>query len=350
MLYYTIFFLLLVTSFFSVLTNGKGHYVGAFFALLLASVAALRYGSGTDFYTYQAIWNSAHIFNFTLNFSYDYLEPGFLILNSLLKIIYGGDFLFFLVYAFITFAFLYFGLRRLPLNLIFPLFLYFCLFYFAFTINAMRQALAMAIFVYSLSFLIAGHSKKFFLLNILAVSFHLSSIIYILFGVLWMFNITKRSLALSLYFPLVALFLYLTGISYEIFKFITSILGKPSYYLDSWVETISVTQWLSRILLFAVVYFFTLHFHKDKILASLGLFYVVGFSLYILFADVAMLSSRVNMTFRVTEIIIAGILVMKHERLSSKLFIFAVFFIPYSAQFFINVMNPDNEFIMRTMF
>ncbi|SDK79724.1 EpsG family protein [Modicisalibacter muralis] len=270
--------------------------------------------------------------------------------NSLLKAVYKGDFLYFSFYAFATIMFLYVGLKKLKINLVFVMLLYYCLFYFAFTFNAMRQALAMAMFVYSLNFLIKGKVKEYFLLNILAMCFHVSSIVYIFFGAIWFFDISKKHFVFSIFLPLITLFIYISGLGYEVFSFFTSALGKPSTYLSEWKEEISVNQWASRIVMLIAISFFTLKHQENKLISSLGFFYIIGFSLYILFADVAMLSSRLNMAFRIVEIIIAGLLLIEYRTISNKFFVFLVFMIPYSIQFLINASNPDNQYILRSAF
>lgn len=347
--YYLMYFSLFCYSIFAISKNRNGPIAGAIFAFLLALLASLRYDTGTDFNAYQSIWNTTQALNFSFTI-YNYIEPGFLVVNSLLKAIYKGDFIYFTFYAFATLALLYFGLKKLKLNLIFVIFLYYCLFYFAFTFNAMRQALAMAIFVYSISYLVKGQIKEFFLLNILAMCFHVSSAVYMFLGFIWLLNVTKKHLVFSIFLPLISLFIYLSGLGYEAFSFFTSALGKPPTYLNDWKETISIMQWVSRILMLVAISFFTLKHHEDKLLVSLGFFYIIGFSLYVLFADVAMLSSRLNMAFRIVEIIMAGVLLVKYKTISNKFFVFFVFMIPYSIQFIINVANPDNQYILRSAF
>lgn len=347
--YYLIYFSLFCYSIYSISKNRNGQIAGSLFALLLALLASLRYDTGTDFNAYQSIWNTTSALNFSFA-TYEYVEPGFLLVNSLLKAVYKGDFLYFSFYAFTTIMFLYVGLKKLKLNVVFVIFLYYCLFYFAFTFNAMRQALAMAMFVYSLNFLVKGKMKEYFLLNILAMCFHLSSIVYIFFGAIWFFDISKKYFVFSIFLPLIALFIYISGLGYEVFNFFTSALGKPSTYLSEWKEEISIIQWASRIVMLAAISFFTLKHQENKFISSLGFFYIIGFSLYILFADVAMLSSRLNMAFRIVEIIIAGLLLIEYRTISNKFFVFFVFMIPYSIQFLINASNPDNQYILRATF
>lgn len=79
----------------------------------------------------------------------DYLEPGFRYFVSILKIFTESTVAFFLTMAAVTLGFLYAGLKKIPeINIFLAISLYLMIFFMPYTINAMRQAVAMSIFIY----------------------------------------------------------------------------------------------------------------------------------------------------------------------------------------------------------
>lgn len=115
-----------------------------------------------------------------------YAEIGFYYLSVLLKSIWNNVDFYFLCISCLTIALLISSLRKYCL---YPI-LGFCVYYSRFLIirdmNQIRQALAMAIILYAIRFLVEQNRKHFFFLLIVSSLIHYSSIV--IFPFIWLYD------------------------------------------------------------------------------------------------------------------------------------------------------------------
>lgn len=148
----------------------------ALFAISI--IVGFRYEVGTDWQGYKDWFEYFKIVSFgsldKLNF-----EIGFLIFSyGLAKV--GADYtLMFFIIAFVSWFFIFKGLTAKILPLF--LFLLFADEYFFWSMNVIRQFLCLGIFLYSIRFIIQRKPKEYFFLVTLAILFHTSAAILILF-------------------------------------------------------------------------------------------------------------------------------------------------------------------------
>lgn len=138
--------------------------------------------------------NYIDFFNFQTNTFYKweeinkgYAEYGFYFLSVLLKTIYNNIDFYFLVIAAITTIPL---IKSLNYMCIYPV-LGYCVYYSRFMIirdmNQIRQALAIALIIYGLRFLIENKKKLFWIITVICISLHYSMIIIIPF--IYLYNL-----------------------------------------------------------------------------------------------------------------------------------------------------------------
>lgn len=168
---------------FSILT------LSLFFPVLISSV---RYGLGTDFFNYQRhylMWSDLSFVEVFRRSS----EPLAFILHPLAKMFFNDVWGYFLlssliIMVFITKAISYFKDR---ISMPFSLFIYFMI-YWSFSLNGIRQMMAMAIVVFAFRYILERKPLKYVALIILAANFHTSAIICVFFYFLNGLSKTKR--------------------------------------------------------------------------------------------------------------------------------------------------------------
>lgn len=150
--------------------------------LILVSLSGLRYRLGTDSIRYETYYKTIP---FLWELSSNYFqkmrfEPGFVILMSLCRGI-SSDFTFFqFIHAIIinsaVFIFLYNNTRHFFLGL----FLYCLILYIPLNFEVLRESLAIAMFLFAWPYFKSNSYLKYYLLILLAISFHIGSAICLL--------------------------------------------------------------------------------------------------------------------------------------------------------------------------
>ncbi|WP_455720745.1 EpsG family protein [Agathobacter sp.] len=166
--------------------------------LLLSIVAGIRYDVGSDWFQYYSGPEKIGSGNIYRGYDKGSYEIGYIILC---KIVYslglGGTTLLF-VYGFLTYLFFFKTIDKYAedISVPFTVFVYGCLYYLV-SFNIMRQALAISIAMYAISFLDVdfwenkgkaqiklqtkiSHNIRFFIWGIIAFLFHQASIICLL--------------------------------------------------------------------------------------------------------------------------------------------------------------------------
>lgn len=149
----------------------------ALVALLVPSiVAGIRYGIGTDYYSYLSIFENIKSGNEVRT------EIGFNFLNLLVANMGGNIHVLFFLISFLTFLFIYLSLHkyRKSISVGLGMFIFMLLFYHD-SFNGVRQVLAVSILLYSFNFIIEKRFWKFLITVLLASSFHLSSLVVLPF-------------------------------------------------------------------------------------------------------------------------------------------------------------------------
>jgi len=141
-------------------------------------VVGFRYEVGTDWQGYKEWFEYFKIVSFDsldkLNF-----ELGFLILNYGLAKLDADYTLMFSLMALISWVFIFKGITANILPLF--LFLVFADEYFFWSMNVIRQFMCLAIFLYAIRFIVQRKAKEYFFFVLIAILFHTSAAILILF-------------------------------------------------------------------------------------------------------------------------------------------------------------------------
>ena len=151
-------------------------------------ISGWRNGIGTDFFRYQTNYQYITSSKSILYGSRDLgIEPGFVIINHIVKYIFNDVQYVFIVSSFITLLFIYMAIWGLKekINTGMALFTYLLLFH-NISFNAVRQFIAISIIIYSFKYISKRDLSKYILFVLIASSFHYSAImmlpLYFLFG------------------------------------------------------------------------------------------------------------------------------------------------------------------------
>lgn len=192
MLFYLIIFIIstCLVEFGSNCKKSQRPLIAGIGFLIPALVAAFRsVDVGTDTTTYIELYNSI-VYDEEMSVILMILDTDlFFYCSCFIAQYIGGIQIIFFVYSFLTLLFLYKALakykRHLPVWLGYILFLFF---FYNSSLNIMRQILAISFILWATSFLFDGKKKKFIILSVISIIFHMSAIaagglIYIIYTI-----------------------------------------------------------------------------------------------------------------------------------------------------------------------
>ena len=172
--------LFIVGTFFSFFCQNKKRVL-LFFTLALALISFFRYGIGTDYFAYQYLYDQLYS-SFLEEYKYGLApqELGFRMVGSIFKELGIPYQLYISIIAAVNLFFMYKLAWRYSENSMLAMFLYFCMFYFVWTLSGLRQSLTIAIGIYYLVKCIEEKKAlKIIVISILLSFIHTSSLILI---------------------------------------------------------------------------------------------------------------------------------------------------------------------------
>lgn len=140
--------------------------------LIPSFFAGVRYGIGTDYYSYEKIFENLKYGKFSRT------EIGYKLINYIVAKLGGNVQAVFFIISFFTIFFVFTALidNKDKLNVGYGM-LIFMLLYYQFSYNCLRQALSIAISLFSFKYIVKRDFIKFFLITILSISFHINGIV-----------------------------------------------------------------------------------------------------------------------------------------------------------------------------
>lgn len=146
---------------------------------------SIRYGIGTDYFSYERIYNTIHDATFGKYFSLHkrnigeyYVEPGYFIINKL-----SPNFIFVHLFSILTMLLMiYFGTMKMGIiqNIALPMLIFYCLLFF-YSMNGVRFSIALSIAYYGFNYLLKGKPIKWIITIYIASLFHKTLIVFVIF-------------------------------------------------------------------------------------------------------------------------------------------------------------------------
>lgn len=147
-------------------------------------VSSLRYRVGTDWFIYDEYF---YAINAGTN---SFKEPIFNLLNRIIYLFTDNSQFLFIAVAVITLSFTFAAIYQQSRYIPFSIILYFLSATYFNSLNQMRQAIAMSIFLYASKYIWTRSWKKYLLWILVATGFHISALIY--FPIYFLYGLRAR--------------------------------------------------------------------------------------------------------------------------------------------------------------
>lgn len=279
--------------------------------------AGLRDDVGTD-------WNN--YFEFYKNTT-NRLEIGYGTLNNLFSNLSIPYNVFLLFINGVSMTLMYFYLRKNSIFMVIGLLLFFSNLYLYLNLSGIRQAIAISITCFSITYAVNKQFGKFALLVLIASSFHLTAIVFI---VAYLLPRNKLNYRHIIYFTtaFVIVFLFLESIS----DWITLYTSKnANYYVSLQEKSGSLLQLfyigiVTRTAIIAMVFVFGKKLFQSPNFRYYINIYLFGFAVYLSTYMVSPdIGVRLSSYFTIFDLIIAGNLIYAVQRKSNRIVIVTIF-------------------------
>ncbi|EPF45818.1 hypothetical protein HMPREF1222_02448 [Treponema vincentii F0403] len=270
--------------------------------LLLVMISGFRYGIGTDYYTYEYIYNNIA--------ESSYVEPGYRYVNIALKYLgcsYATSVLFF---AFVTNVLLIYFIKQYSIDFVFSIVLYVLFNYYFISFNAVRQMVAIAIFLAGIQFVFKKQYLRFLLITACAALFHYSTFI----GVLYLLcRINKKNIYMIIW--LFSIPFIVLPIQNVIIKFMPASFPYAVYFTSSFFTETSNAAVLKLVvpnLFVGLAFYFRSGFNKKMEIFWLNLF--IFSTAFANLAHGVNVLIRLNYVFQISEIIFYPLFISKIQK------------------------------------
>lgn len=326
---------------------------------LLVTQIGLRWQTGTDWVPYLNHFNSISDFASASPLKNGF-EYGYNILVLLIKFIFSDYSFFLVVHAIVYYFLIFISFKRYN-----PYFYLTLLMFYALTMGMMgsnRQLIAIAICIYAVRFIIEKRPILFFLLIVIAITFHTTAFI---FAVYYFLNRDIRPRT----FFIVLISSFIIGKSqlpFFIFSFIGDLSGghiatKIIFYVADAKYSL-VEHKLTIIGLFKRLILLSIFYYNRKIISerlpyynTLLNGYILGIAIYFLFADsLLILVNRGSLYFNIMEpmLIASQVAILKGKENKSIaviiLFVISIFFFFQSIATYSNLFIPYKGIFINT--
>lgn len=308
MIYFVIIFILFILCIRIEFKDTKNIHNVLFFVavLMLILFAGLRGNIEPDYMNYKDIFRTSSFSTPTATT----IEPGYFYFN---KIIYelGLQFqwVIFIMAVLSVGIKAYFFKHNSP-NFIFSLLLFYCSVYFLYDFIAIRQALALSVFLLALPYLIKRDIVKYFILVILASTIHISATI-----LLPLYFIIHRNISVIILYGIVivCLFLNLTEIKVSLLSYLSGVLPIPATTLDK-MDIYSLEDEFASVSIKQFGFAFLFILFKNKLaeykMANVYInIFVIGILLATLFNEIPQFAYRTKAYFLWTDVILIVMIV-----------------------------------------
>ena len=339
-MYYFIYFIFYIFCILELNFKTSRFLFFSLFIIILLFITSFRGDVGTDYKEYINFWNGLHPINsFDLTY-YTNFEIFYKIIFSLVKVVTNSELIFLFVNACLVFIPLSFALKNaLDRFYTLSLLIYYSVFFMPYTLNGMRQAIAMSIFLYSLKYFNSNRLLPILILTIIASCIHSTG--YLIIVIYFLFLILKK---VKLWFYPVSFVISIVIYKFNIltnFIFNNSIVNKE-VYAEKYDENTSALQILTRVLLVIFLFYFSyINRYRDEKLMPLFNIYWIGFLLYLTLMNNNLMATRFNMFFRVLEVILLPLILLCFKDKFNRNFVFFIIFLYYIVVFYISSLAPD---------
>ncbi len=224
--YYSLLIFFALISLIGVKSKKQENFMQIIFIVIIAIVAGARDGVGTDFESYELIFDLAPELSEIFN-QVSQIEPLFWFLCSVIKTLGGDTAVMFFLTSIITSVVLVKASKRiLPKYYIVSFLIYFCFFLFRFQFNTIRHGMMVSFVWLAFSYIPERNFKKFLFYIVMGAGFHILGLLFIPFY--WLLNVNFRKHT----YILLLLFSVILGLFLNPFDFLLRILPKSNVFYE----------------------------------------------------------------------------------------------------------------------
>lgn len=187
---------------FDVKANVRYKYTCYFFLLfILVLLSTIAYRMGTDANTYQYDYQYIKpISNISLDYLFEFnkYQPGYVLFLTFCKTISPSYYFFKFIYSIIVNGAIFYFINKNTRYVFLAVFSYAIGSYMYFNFEIFREGVAVAMFLLSLKYYFKHQWVKYFLISLLAFSFHSSAALLFLLPLFSKFKINNKTLLLSI--------------------------------------------------------------------------------------------------------------------------------------------------------
>ncbi|WP_411169883.1 EpsG family protein [Clostridium sp. MB05] len=291
--------LALVLCCFIIKDKDKKDNVYKIMFLLLTLLLVFRYGQGTDYFNYNIIFNNLGGYQNIFNAG----DPGFNVLILLTRSIGISYIQFNAIIAIISMLLVYRFFHKFCENKLLALTVFYPVYYMVFWYSAIRQGLAMSIFVGVLLPLL--HKKKYIsyvIGTIITASFHLSAMFLLVLLVVKFIPLYNKKVFTGIFTTII---LYqILGVQNLLIKILPSHFQSRIYVYLS--DSISYSGLLNRLFIFFIVIYLFYSSSEEKKENNLFLLniYIFGLFLYLILMTSPAIASRLNFYIKIVDCVL----------------------------------------------
>ncbi len=275
------------------LTSKQSTYLFAIFIIIIGAICGFRdMLGGYDSYIYAEVFDltSDEIDRgispvLTFAFEANEKEQGFALFNVLIAYVTGNRYIFLLFINIFIFISIFIHIRRLSNNPLLSVFILFCMFYF-FSFTYLRQVMAACIAWYAIPYAVKRKPIQFFLIVILAVSFHNSAA---LFGLVYFIANQRFSRSQILLLMALSIVIGLTPVGAYLFKILGGSMNEMK--AESVIEhanSARIEYILEAGFFFVLIFFKYESIAKDKLstcMLNIALLFMFVLTFFVKFTD-----------------------------------------------------------------
>lgn len=344
-IYIISYIVLLCIAFFEFFEDRiKNHYLKfLLFAIVLSWLVLLsgtRYGVGYDFNSYLSIFK--HVDSLSADAAYNYLEPSFKLIIIFFKGLNFPPYFLFFVFSTILFTFLGIGIKRTSKLPFLSLFIFFLIFWIGYVFNVLRQGVAMSVFIYIIPDIKDKKFSKVLFFSLLSSTIHFTGIFIIISYFLYHISI-KRSTYIAIILGAIVYYFNSTRFFDLMVLLLPSGLdSKLIDYMGRFPGGVDLTSYLLRLIIIAIFIYFYNSLKEEDGFQGVFNMYMLGFLIYTMLSFQSQAATRLNMFFRVLEIVLFPYLILIKKDKPQKIIMFWIVVAIATILFIADLASPHN--------
>lgn len=307
--------------------------------IIFAIFSGIRYRIGNDFIPYLNIFKDVESVYLP---PYKNIETGFKVVIVFFKSLNFPPYSLFLIFSVFLLCFVYRGISKNSQYKLFSLFLYFSIFYITYLFNVLRQGVAMAIFIYLLPDFKERNFSKVAVFTLIAASIHNSGIFIFISYFIYKFSFKRNFFIISTVLSIIYFFNNKILMDYFLIYTPDFLSDKLSTFIMKFGESVDLTSFLLRLIILTILIYYYNEISKLNGIKGIFNIYFFGFLVYVLFSFQGEFATRINMFFRILEVILLPSVLIAEKNKIIRYLAFLLIIAIASAIFYVTLRNPHN--------